>query len=70
MLVLTRRANQSIMIGDDIVVTVLDVRGLSPDVRSISFAVVNRPDTKAEDRAPADTLARERARPRTTRPFP
>ena len=27
MLVLTRRANQSIMIGDDIVVTVLDVRG-------------------------------------------
>jgi carbon storage regulator len=26
-LVLTRRANQSIMIGDDIVVTVLDVRG-------------------------------------------
>jgi carbon storage regulator len=27
MLVLTRRANQSIMIGDDIVVTVLEVRG-------------------------------------------
>ncbi len=27
MLVLTRRANQSIMIGEDIVVTVLDVRG-------------------------------------------
>lgn len=27
MLVLTRRANQSIMIGDDVVVTVLDVRG-------------------------------------------
>jgi carbon storage regulator len=26
-LVLTRRANQSIMIGDDIVVTVLEVRG-------------------------------------------
>jgi carbon storage regulator CsrA len=26
-LVLTRRANQSIMIGDDVVVTVLDVRG-------------------------------------------
>jgi carbon storage regulator len=26
-LVLTRRANQSIMIGEDIVVTVLDVRG-------------------------------------------
>ena len=27
MLVLTRRANQSIMIGEDVVVTVLDVRG-------------------------------------------
>ena len=27
MLVLTRRANQSIMIGHDIVVTVLEVRG-------------------------------------------
>ncbi|MPY94817.1 MAG: carbon storage regulator CsrA [Acidimicrobiia bacterium] len=27
MLVLSRRANQSIVIGDDIVVTVLDVRG-------------------------------------------
>lgn len=27
MLVLTRRANESIMIGDDIVITVLDVRG-------------------------------------------
>ena len=27
MLVLTRRANQSIMIGDDVVVTVLDIRG-------------------------------------------
>jgi carbon storage regulator len=26
-LVLTRRANQSIMIGDDVVVTVLDIRG-------------------------------------------
>jgi len=26
-LVLTRRANQSIMIGNDVVVTVLDVRG-------------------------------------------
>jgi carbon storage regulator CsrA len=26
-LVLTRRANQSIMIGEDVVVTVLDVRG-------------------------------------------
>jgi carbon storage regulator len=26
-LVLTRRANQSIMIGDDVVVTVLEVRG-------------------------------------------
>ena len=27
MLVLTRRANESIMIGDDIVITVLDIKG-------------------------------------------
>ncbi len=27
MLVLTRHANQSIMIGDDVVVTVLEIRG-------------------------------------------
>jgi thiol-disulfide isomerase/thioredoxin len=49
---------------------VLEFRGLSPDGRSLSFAIVDRPVTKAEDRAPDDKLAAERGRPRTTQPFP
>jgi thiol-disulfide isomerase/thioredoxin len=49
---------------------VLEFRGITPDGRSLSFAVVNRPVTKAEDRAPDDTLASERARPRTSQAFP
>ncbi|HEX3745179.1 MAG TPA: thioredoxin family protein [Bryobacteraceae bacterium] len=49
---------------------VLEFRGVTPDGRSLSFAVVDRKVTKAADRAPDDTLAAERARPRTTQPFP
>jgi thiol:disulfide interchange protein DsbD len=49
---------------------VLEFRSLSPDGRSLTFAVVDRPVTKAEDRAPDDTLAAERARPRSSQPFP
>lgn len=49
---------------------VLEFRSLSPDGRSLTFAVVDRMVTKAQDRAPDDTLAAERARPRTTQPFP
>jgi thiol-disulfide isomerase/thioredoxin len=49
---------------------VLEFRSLSPDGRSLSFAIVDRPVTKAEDRAPDDTLAAERARPRSSQPFP
>jgi thioredoxin len=49
---------------------VLEFRGLSPDGRELTFAVVDRPVTKSQDRAPDDTLAAERARPRTTQPFP
>jgi thiol-disulfide isomerase/thioredoxin len=49
---------------------VLEFRSLSPDGRAMSFAIVDRPVTKAEDRAPDDTLAVERARPRSSRPFP
>jgi thiol-disulfide isomerase/thioredoxin len=48
---------------------VLEFRGMSPDGRSIDFAVVDRPVTKAADRAPDDMLAPERSRPRTTAPF-
>jgi thiol-disulfide isomerase/thioredoxin len=49
---------------------VLEFRSLSPDGRTLSFAIVDRPVSKAEDRAPDDTLAVERARPRSPRPFP
>ena len=49
---------------------VLQWRGFSPDGRSVEFAVVNLPVTKAEDRAPDDFLAAERTRPRAKTPFP
>lgn len=49
---------------------VLEFRSLSPDGRLLTFAVVDRHVTKAEDRAPDDTLAAERARPRASQPFP
>lgn len=48
---------------------VLEFRGVSEDGRALSFAIVDRPVTKAEDRAPDDSLAGERARPRTSQPF-
>ena len=49
---------------------VLEFRGLSPDGRSLTFAIVDRLIKKAEDRVPDDTLAGERARPRASQPFP
>jgi len=48
---------------------VLEFRELSPDGRWLSFAIIDRAITKAQDRAPDDTLAAERVRPRTTHPF-
>ena len=48
---------------------VLEFRKLSADGRAIDFAVVDRPMTKAADRAPDDMLAPERSRPRATTPF-
>jgi len=49
---------------------VLEFRSFSPDGRSLTFAVVDRMMTKAEDRAPDDMLGPERGRPRATAPFP
>src|SRR5271155_3754679 len=49
---------------------VLEFRSVSPDGRSLSFAIVDRAVTKADDRAPDDTLAAERARPRAAQRFP
>ena len=68
MLVLTRRANQSIMIGDDVVVTVLDVRGdqvrigikapRSVDVhREEVFVVLQRNGGRDHVEEPADQSA-------------
>lgn len=48
---------------------VLEFRDISRDGRAIDFAVVDRPITKAADRAPDDMLAPERSRSRTTVPF-
>ena len=47
---------------------VLEFRGFSPDGRSVDFAVVDRPVTKAEDRAGDDTVREERTRARTKTP--
>ncbi|MGD0310584.1 MAG: thioredoxin family protein, partial [Acidobacteriota bacterium] len=48
---------------------VLEFRSFSPDGRSITFAAVDRPVTKAEDRAGDDIVASERGRPRAKEPF-
>jgi len=48
---------------------VLQFQGFSPDGRSVTLSVVDRPVTKAEDRAGDDGLREERARPRTKTPF-
>lgn len=50
MLVLTRRANESIMIGPDIVVTVLDVKGdqVRIGIRAPRSVAVHREEVLAE----------------------
>jgi thiol-disulfide isomerase/thioredoxin len=49
--------------------TVLEFRSITPDGRSMTFAVVDRPVTRAQDRAADDALRDERPRPRATTPF-
>ena len=49
---------------------VLEFRSLSPDGRSLTFAIVDLPIRKAQDRAADDGLAAERARPRAANRFP
>ena len=49
---------------------VLEFRSISPDGRSLTFAIVDRSLHKADDRVVDDPLAAERARARATRPFP
>lgn len=68
MLVLTRRANQSIRIGDDIVITVVEMRGDQVRLgieapRSVAIhrtevlAQVERENAEAAQTAPADLAA-------------
>lgn len=48
---------------------VLEFRSFARDGSAVTFAVVDRPVTKAEDRLPDDMLVSERPRPRATRPL-
>jgi thiol-disulfide isomerase/thioredoxin len=48
---------------------VLEFRSFSADGRALEFAVVDRPMTKAADRAPDDMVGEERTRPRTRASF-
>lgn len=59
MLVLTRRANQSIMIGDDIVITVLDVRGdqIRIGITAPRSVAVHREEVYAELQAENEAAA-------------
>jgi thiol-disulfide isomerase/thioredoxin len=64
-----RATNRFMFVQDAGREVVLEFRSFSTDGRSVTFAVVDRPVTKADDRAPDDMLAAERTRPRTTVPF-
>ncbi len=48
---------------------VLEFRSFTPDGRALELAIVDRPMTKAADRAPDDLVAEERPRPRAGVPF-
>ena len=48
---------------------VLEFRSFSPNGRSVSFAIVDRPVTRAADRAGDDTVREERNRPRAAAPI-
>jgi thiol-disulfide isomerase/thioredoxin len=49
--------------------SVLEFRSITPDGRSMTFAIVGRPVTKAEDRLADDSLREERSRPRAANSF-
>lgn len=64
-----RSTNRMMFVKTDTKEHVLEFRGFSSDGRSIDFAVVDKPVTKAADRKPDDMLAPERSRPRTKEPL-
>jgi hypothetical protein len=55
--------------GADEADLVLEFRSFATDGSSITFAVVDYPISKAEDRLADDMVAAERTRPRTTTPY-
>lgn len=55
--------------GDDAPDLVLEFRSFATDGSAMTFAVVDHPVSKAEDRLADDMVAEERTRPRTTTPY-
>lgn len=64
-----RSTNRLMFLPTDGKELVLEFRRFAPDGRSVDFAVIDKPVTSAQDRAPDDQLREERPRPRTTTPF-
>ncbi len=64
-----RQATRFMFVPKDGKDLVLEFRSFSPDGRSLSFAVVDKPMTKAADRAPDDMIREERERKRTEAKF-
>ena len=63
-----RPTNRLMYVKDGARELVLEFRSFSADGRSLEFAVVNRPSTKAADRAGDDLVRAERTRARATAP--
>ena len=64
-----RPTSRMMFVKDGTKEIVLEFRSISTDGRSMAFAVVDRPVTKANDRAGDDTVREERPRPRVQTPF-
>lgn len=64
-----RQATRFMFVPKDGKDLVLEFRSFSPDGRSLSFAVVDKPMTKAADRAPDDMIREERERKRAETKF-
>jgi thiol-disulfide isomerase/thioredoxin len=65
----TRPTNRLMFVANGAKEEVLEFRALSPDGRYLDLAVIDRPVTSAQDRAPDDQLREERSRPRAATPF-
>ncbi|MEZ5320048.1 MAG: thioredoxin family protein [Vicinamibacterales bacterium] len=63
-----RDGDRMMFVADGDTEHVLEFRDISPDGRRLTFAVVDRPTTKAMDRAGDDPVRTERGRPRAETP--